>query len=483
MKSKRNILILWLLCLLINFSLSAVERPGREHNIYFGNTPNELNVYKIYGHFDGNTIFILGGIQGDEPGGFLSADLYPDLHLEKGNLIVIPRANFHSIIKNNRKINFDMNRRFANDSSETAEDKIVKIIKSLMTECDMFLNLHDGWGFYSDTWQSEGRNPDRYGQSIIADDSIYIADGDTIWLKKMALQALSEANKKITNPKHHLNFLNTHTFNKDDKYKGMNKSATFYALTHLGIPAFGIETSKNLPKLEDKIRYHNYAINEFMKIMGVEPEYPAIIYEPPKLIYLLISINNSDPKLVDDNHTLNVSKGDKIKIIHIESNYKRGLSCNVYGVGSESDFNKSLVVDKSTKVEVKRDNTVIGNINIKINEINSELTTYIFEVNGEKRAVLDGQSLNIVRGDKIRIIEVLAEGIPSDFLVVNLKGFVPETDYNKGEDRKYLIDSSELTWKKWSVYGKGKVFPIIVKKNNRIISKATISIEEKDHES
>jgi predicted deacylase len=83
------------------FSVSP-ERPRRENITYFINTPNQLDVYRLYGRNDGNTALILGGIQGDEPGGFLSADLYPDLVLERGNLIVVPRANFHSIIRNNR---------------------------------------------------------------------------------------------------------------------------------------------------------------------------------------------------------------------------------------------------------------------------------------------------------------------------------------------------------------------------------------------
>ena len=40
-------------------------------------------------------MLIIGGIQGDEPGGFLSADSYADIKLDKGNLIVIPRTNFY----------------------------------------------------------------------------------------------------------------------------------------------------------------------------------------------------------------------------------------------------------------------------------------------------------------------------------------------------------------------------------------------------
>jgi len=104
------------------------KRPYQECISYFENTPNQLNVYRLYGRFDGNTVFILGGIQGDEPGGFLSADLYPNLVLDRGNLIVIPRANFHSIIKNSRGVNGDMNRRFDNKPPNDIDNPICSSI-------------------------------------------------------------------------------------------------------------------------------------------------------------------------------------------------------------------------------------------------------------------------------------------------------------------------------------------------------------------
>jgi predicted deacylase len=55
-------------------------------------------VYRINGRNPGPTMMIMGGIQGNEPGGFLSATLYTDLALKTGNLIVVPRANFYSIL-------------------------------------------------------------------------------------------------------------------------------------------------------------------------------------------------------------------------------------------------------------------------------------------------------------------------------------------------------------------------------------------------
>jgi len=258
----------------------------------------------------------------------------------------------------------------------------------------------------------------------------------------------------------------------------MDKSATYYALTRYNTPAFGIEASKNLSSLEEKIRYHNYAINEFMKLYGVEPEHPAIIYSPPTLIYLLVSINDSDPRVIDNEHTLKLVAGDKIKITHIESNYKRGLSCDIIGTGSAQDFEMPAIIEKSTQVIVRKDNHVIGNINIEVTELSAGLMAYIFDVNGEKRSVLNEQSLTVRRGDRVTILNVVQDGIPSEYLRVNLKGFVPPIDGNTGEDRGYPVDTHTMHWDKYSVYGQGKVYPVIVYKNDRIISKAYLAIED-----
>ncbi len=471
--------ILLLICSFnLLFATESVKRPSREHLIYFKNTPNELNVYKLFGRFDGNTVLILGGIQGDEPGGFLSADLYPNLVLEKGNLIVIPRANFHSIIKNMRGINGDMNRRFDNEKPKDIDDQIVVIIKELMSQSDLFLNLHDGWGFFHPTWVDKQRNPKRFGQSIIADDSIYTTEHDTLHLEKMALKVIEGMNKKIEDKNHIFHFMNTNTLAKNTNFPEQKKSATYFALTNYGIPAFGIESSKNLPSLELKIRYHNYAINEFLKLMDVEPEHPAIIYEPPRLVYMLISTNSNPPQLIDNGKTIYINSGDVIKVKHIESNYTRGLSCDIRGVGRDQDLEKSFRLEKSTSIIARKDNTIIGKIEVEVGNIDYKLMTYIFEVNGKKNALLDNQTLDMKRGDKLKIVNVIQDGARSSDFKVNLKGYVPPSKgINPGEDRNYLIDTSKLHWKKYSIKGEDKIYPVVVLKGDTEVSRAFIHLE------
>jgi hypothetical protein len=461
----------------------APRRPYREHKIYFENTPNELNVYKLYGRFDGKTVFILGGIQGDEPGGVLSADLYPDLVLEKGNLIIIPRANFHSIILNKRGVNGDMNRRFDRQEPRDIDDKIVEIIKSLMAESDLFLNLHDGSGFYRETYIDALHNPNRYGQSIIADADVYIAGKDTLHLAKMAQQVLNGMNYKIENDEHTFRFFNTRTLEPNSPYSEQRKSATYFALTNYHIPAFGIETSKELQSLELKIRYHNYVINEFLKIMGVEPEHPAILFEPPRLIYLLLSINDMEPRIAENNSTITVNPGDRIKVAHIESNYGRGLSCDIIGLGSDQDFRKTFTISQSTSIIVRKDNRVIGEIKLALSSSPQLATTseegqLLIAVNGTPQKVKFGETLTVKRGDILQIKELILTNYPAAELKVNLKGFVPPSKLNLGEDRGHLINTRNLCWIKYSLNGEGKVYPIVVSQGEVEIGRVLVLIED-----
>jgi len=467
-----------LLCLFIIMFGEEIKRPSMEHSVYFEDTQNQLNVYRLYGREDGNTIFVLGGIQGDEPGGFMSADLYPNIVLEKGNMIVIPRANFHSIITNNRGTNGDMNRKFRNEPLDDTEGKIVEIIKKYMEQSDVFLNLHDGWGFYSDTYVGPGRNPERFGQSIIADAAVYYNGKDTLYLENVARKVLAKTNEKIKNPKHHLHFMNTYTFEKNSNFKEMKTSATYYALKKYGIYAFGIESSKNLSSVEEKILYHNFAINGFMDYFDVIPEHPAVIAKKPVLKYLVIT-NGERRKICGNGETLHLEEGEVFEINEIIANCERGLSCDVVGWGTNHDINKKIKMISDGTILVRKDSEVIGRIDIKVADYSENLFAYVFKVNGQKKVVLENETLFLKRGDIFEIVDVLlSKGHSQDF-EVNLKGFVPpDHGSNAGEDRGFKVNTRYLNWKKYSVHGKGEVFPIIVSLNNSEVSRMYISIKD-----
>ncbi len=81
---------------------------------------------------DNNTLLIVGGIQGDEPGAFMAASLIATHYkITKGSVWIVPNLNFYSIIKRSRGPFGDMNRKFAalspNDPDYNSIQRIKKI--------------------------------------------------------------------------------------------------------------------------------------------------------------------------------------------------------------------------------------------------------------------------------------------------------------------------------------------------------------------
>ena len=332
---------------LVITACASAHRPGAadaetQTITYLENSHHELTIYSITGREPGATMMIIGGIQGDEPGGYLSADLYADIILEKGNLIVVPRANFNSIRKNERGVNGDMNRRFSEQTagSQDAELHIVEILKSLIAQSDVLLNLHDGSGFFSPTYISDERNPARFGQSIIADAATYLTPDSTLLdLEGHVSRVIEQVNRNIKDEDHLFHFNNHNTLSAETTHEEQRKSATFYALTEVGIPAFGIETSKSISPVSTKVKYQTLVINAFMAEFGIIPEHPSVSLPEPELDYLVLEIvGEKNHFAVKNGETLTVPTGSSVHVTDIVANYHRGLSIDIGGYGDENDI-------------------------------------------------------------------------------------------------------------------------------------------------
>lgn len=463
-----------------------------EHETYFSNTDYELNVFKIYGREKGKTLMVMGGIQGDESGGYLAADLYTDMALKKGNLIVVPRANFLSIIENKRAINADMNRRFQTvDQKINYEDKVVAILKELMSKSDYLLNLHEGSGFFYERWENNLKNPMRFGQSIIADAETYYSKKHRkeIPLGEMARKIAKTVNTMIDNPNHHFRFNNHRTFEKDTRHAEQRHSASFYALSACEIPAFGIETSKEIKDLEVKVRYQTMIINAFMDEFGLVPENPKIALDPPRLKYLAVSVNGSPNILLQDGSELKIKKGDRIKISDVVANYQRGISVDVVGVGTANDYRKEVTITEPTRIVVKKDSFRCGAVGVSFGQKTTSSTAItaaepvglkylIVEVNGLKRTVSDGERLNVVKGDMLKLLDVVLEGLRGDDVTVNFLGFVGDKRNNTGEDRGYTINTAADLMTKYSKGGMGRQFSIVVSHGNKRIGEMFVELDD-----
>ena len=107
----------------------------------------------------------------------------------------------------------------------------------------------------------------------------------------------------------------------------------------------------------------------------------------------------------------------------------------------------------------------------------AELDYAILEVNGDRRVVKNGETVAVVRGDILKIIDAFdLKGVKAK--VVNFVGFSPKNPVIRGEDRGYPIKTSIELIKKWSSNGDGKSYRIVAKVGVEEIGKVTVEVIE-----
>ncbi|MCX6052114.1 MAG: hypothetical protein NTZ60_06325 [Campylobacterales bacterium] len=214
------------------------------------------------------TMLVIGGIHGDEPGGYFSASILA-MHykITSKNLWIVPNLNKESIQANLRGINGDMNRKFSPSQTVDKDSEIVQEIKKIILtkNVSLVLNLHDGQGFYRKENKGNIFNPNSWGQSCVIDQCKTLKDQPFGNLDAIASTVKNNINKNLIENHHSFDVKNTNTKFDDE---AMRLSLTYFAVIN-NKPAFAIESSKNLSSLSQKVFYHLLAIEEFMKIMNI----------------------------------------------------------------------------------------------------------------------------------------------------------------------------------------------------------------------
>ncbi len=231
-----------------------------------------------------NTLLVIGGIQGDEPGGFLAASLLStEYEITKGSLWIVPNLNFPSIIKRSRGLSGDMNRKFSKISKNDPDFKAVSKIKDLITHSGvaLIINLHDGSGFYRKNYINKYYNPRRWGNSCIIDQKFLegVRYGE---LEHIAQSVADHINAHLQKKSHKYHVKNTKTRQGD---REMLKSLTFFAIGHKKA-AFANEASKSLPTYE-RVYYHLLALEKYMDLMGIK--YKRNFKLNPQAVYRVIN--------------------------------------------------------------------------------------------------------------------------------------------------------------------------------------------------
>ena len=268
----------------------------------------KINLIKKENSDSNTTLLVIGGIHGNEPGGYFAPEILATHYAIKSkNVWIIPNLNEASIIADKRGIHGDMNRKFKYIKKNDKDKKIVEEIKKiiLLPNISLILNLHDGHGFYRKKSEGNIYNPDAWGQSCVIDQCKLLRAQPFGNLNHIALTVKDNINKKLLKKHHRFNVKNTNTKNGN---KAMQQSLTYFAIQHAK-PAFAIETSKNLSSLAQKVFYQLVAIEEYMKIMHIKysRDFHLNVKEVSKLLkdYGTLVINHN---FLSSSRTLSKSK-------------------------------------------------------------------------------------------------------------------------------------------------------------------------------
>ncbi len=266
------------------------------------NADGNIQLIKQENNDSNTTLLVIGGIHGDEPGGYFSPSILATHYkITSNSLWVVPNLNKKSIQANSRGINGDMNRKFSTIKKNDKDAEIIKEIKNIILseQVSLIINLHDGHGFYREKDEGSIFNPNAWGQTCVIDQCNLPKNQKFSDLNTIALTVQNNLNKNLLQNHHMFNIRNTHTKFDDE---AMQLSLTYFAVTN-NKPAFAIETSKNLTSLSKKVFYQLLAIEEFMKIMGITYERDFDLNE--KNIKVLLEKHGT--LVINNNISLNLS--------------------------------------------------------------------------------------------------------------------------------------------------------------------------------
>jgi len=191
-------------------------------------TPHQTPCFIKRGDTPGPTVFIIGGMHGDETAGYLAARRLKAWTITTGTLVLIPDSHITAIRANQREYPANMNKQFPGNPRGTMMQRAAWQIWSLIKQHRpaVLVTLHESRHFYRD-------DPSAFGQTLTYDFPELTP----------TFQPVAEAiNRQLPNPRHHF-LLKVHP---------LRGCPTDCAWRFLKIPAVTVETTRTM-KLEERV--------------------------------------------------------------------------------------------------------------------------------------------------------------------------------------------------------------------------------------
>lgn len=135
---------------------------GRDQRMLLAGTPWQTPLVLNHSGRPGSRVLVLGGVHGNEPGGWFAAEEIAEWEPRAGSVLVIPRANIVAtrVVERTLPELGDLNRLYPGSDSPEAlpmsrmAASIVGVAREF--EVDLVLDLHESWGFYLERGTNTG---------------------------------------------------------------------------------------------------------------------------------------------------------------------------------------------------------------------------------------------------------------------------------------------------------------------------------------
>jgi hypothetical protein len=128
---------------------------GESERLLMAGTQYETSLYLLASGRPGRHVLALGGVHGNEPGGWLAAERVLDrIRPENGALLIIPRANAVAVRLFARTTDAigDLNRSYPGFEDGKPMERMALEISNIIREYHVGLvhDMHESWSFYKD---------------------------------------------------------------------------------------------------------------------------------------------------------------------------------------------------------------------------------------------------------------------------------------------------------------------------------------------
>lgn len=224
-------------------SLPGVTRAERQ---LLPGSPDQTTLYIVESEKEGPAVLVIGGIHGNEPAGVLAAESIATWAVDRGSLLVIPRANIRAVSAQTRCApgGGDLNRSFPGTPRGDSSQRLAGAIYSVMEEFRprWVIDLHEAREF-------ELLASGALGQTII-----YPRSSSSLDIVTQVIETVNSMDR-----------LSEHPF---ILRRGAVEGGTISSAVSLGLDGFMVETCCRQP-LADRKDQHLKAVFSLLQLIGI----------------------------------------------------------------------------------------------------------------------------------------------------------------------------------------------------------------------